>query len=639
MDFNPILIEDDGVAIRQNGSLVENGDDEHRGYPRTATSGNAATAGGVAGGRSGQSSSSLGITSSSSFGDALRACRSAFFCQPRWGVPFPELPAVPYLYYPDEYRELVESTVPVGVMQSELDAMRVGLLESIPLAYYPLHPTALEEARQAAQRVAAAKKKASGAVNRDGAAWRSSSSTPSSSSSSSRLIARGQLDPGDARIADIVVDRNEIQIRNLPSLTHVQRPLYTDIGLVPQEQRHAARVARLQPPVVEARPDAALATAEARKAWQEAMESSFEEAAQVDAGFYHFMGDVAETKLGLDRANAAHLRIARSIWKCLFGQVPKSQQAKVWHAICHFSSTYGDLPTAQVVASLSSSLEALCLPHFSSTWQPLMKEFTDAVESYTRVLVGGFEQRRSSLLLTDKELDQRYVGNVNTNIDVAGTLHRTSGDRKRSAIYPVEVIPVYPSGYEKAVSMAPAAMLMSDAVNLDFLAEREASLHQVVLPDALISKKAATGPNLLVGGCNLLVAEEGTIGDLRPGATLSYKVMNENTYKPLLTDSTNSASYLLRLIDGSAARVSASIGSNSDGRCVVYDRIGHRDIYQKKNNTDSSTLSRYVLLFSSEKQGSEEPPAEEPPQVRVKRERDGVDGGTAAVAAPRLRLE
>ncbi|CAJ1030868.1 hypothetical protein Q4I30_005648 [Leishmania utingensis] len=574
MDFNPISIEEGGHTQRQNG--VANA----TARVRAAGRGDAAGL----------------LSQHASFGDALRACRNAFYYHTSWSVPYPEVPAVPMLYYPDEYKRMVESTMPLGIMQSELDAMQTGLLDSIPLAYYPLEPNALDEARQALRRAAPPKKRAAAAAEVDDVT--SSSSTSAANASDRARPPHGRLDPGDAEIASIVVDANEIQIRNLPSLTQVQRPLYTDIGLVPQKERHAARVARTQP--TETKPhDAALTTEEVVRQWRLDVQSSFVQVSQIDSGFARFIGEIAHAKLGLDRNNVSHMRLTRALWALLYQDTTKRQQRKVWYAICHFSSIFSDTPAASeaAVAQLLRETEALGLSQYSTSWRPLLMEYTRAVSDYIAALPGGVEQRRENLQFHAKELDQLYTGNVYTNIKLDGKLARTSADRLKNTIYPVEVMPVYPSGYQQAASLGAAVMRLHDSEELDFLAERDASLHHVILPDAVLPKAAAARPNMLVGSCNLLVADDGDFANVQRGATIRYSVSTENTYQTLRQDPMSTASYLLR-VGQVATDAAASLGANHDGRYVMYDRVGHRDVYQKTNHTDTNTLSRYVVMFT-----------------------------------------
>ncbi|KAG5490441.1 hypothetical protein JKF63_00561 [Porcisia hertigi] len=552
MEFNPINIEEEGYSPRQNG---------------------VATAVAITRGAGHRDATGL-LSQHASFGDALRACRNAFYYHTSWSVPYPEVPATPMLYYLDEYKHMIESTMPVGIMQSELDAMKVGLLESIPLAYYPLEPNALDDAT-------------------------SSSSMSAAHASDRARSPRNRLDAGDAEIARIVVDSNEIQIRNLPSLTHVQRPLYTDIGLVPQEERHAARVARAQPMGGSKPSDAALTTAEMVRQWRLDVQASFVQASQIDSGFARFIEEIAHAKLGLDRNSVSHLRLTRALWSLLYQGTTKRQQRKVWYTICHFSSTYSDIPSTSeaAVSQLLRDTEALGLPQYLTNWRPLLTEYTQTVGEYVAALAGGVEQRRENLQFHDKELDQLYTGNVCTNIELDGKLARTSADRAKNTIYPVEVVPVYPSEYHQAVSLGATVTRLHDTEDLDFLAERDASLHHVILPDAVLPKVAAGRPNMLVGGCNLLVTDEGDFSNVQVGATLRYSVSAENTYQTLRQDPMSTASYLLRM-GQVATDAAASLGANHDGRFVVYDRVGHRDVYQKTNSMDTNTLSRYVVMFT-----------------------------------------
>jgi hypothetical protein len=599
MEFNPISIEEDGHTQRQNGVA-----DAHTQRSRSGTS-------------------ILGRNST--FGDALRMCRNAFYYHTSWSVPYPEVPASPMLYYPDEYRRMVESAAPLGVMQSELDAMQMGILDSIPLAYYPLNPTAIDEAREAMRRNLLRKKHAEAAAA-DGVEG------GASTNAAARREPRGRLDPGDAEIARIIVDPNEIQIRNLPSLTHVQRPLYTDIGLVSQEDRHAARVARTQPKESK-QPMAAVTTADMLRQWRLDVQASFQEAGQVDDGFARFIAAVAHTKLGLDRENPEHLRLTRALWSRIFTNTTKEQQQKVWYALCRFSSTFNEARAPDVaVAQMHLDRASLKLPQYATSWLPLLKEYIEAVTAYAASLAGGIEQRRENLNFHDKELDQLNTGSIYMNIELEGKLVRTSTDRQKSAIYPVEVLPVYPSGYEAAAEKGSAVLRLQGTEELDFLAERDATLHHAILPDAVLQKSAMNRPHMLVGDCNLLFTNE-DFSSVRPGSTVQYSVSEDNAYQSLQKDPFNAASYLLRVAQ-TTAEAATSLGTNHDGRYVTYDRIGHRDVYQKTNNTDGSTLSRYVVMFAeAPAQGDVSAFPAATASTAGKREREEAVAGASAAAA------
>lgn len=614
MDFNPISIEEDGHTQRRNGVAEAHAQSRRSGA-------------GI-------------LNANSTFGDALRMCRNAFHYHTSWSVPYPEVPASPMLYYPDEYRRMVESPAPLGVMQSELDAMQMGVLDNIPLAYYALNPTAVEEARLAMQRDRLRKKRAEAA-----AAAADGTESPSMTSAAARRERQVRLASGDAEIARIIVDPNEIQIRNLPSLTHVQRPLYTDIGLVSQEDRHAARVARTQPKAV--KPSRApVTTAEMLRQWRLDVQASFQEAAAVDDGFARFVAEVAHAKLGLDRGNPEHLRLTRALWSRLFTDTTREQQQKVWYALCRFSSTFNEASSPELaVAQLHLDRASLKLPDYATSWHPLLLAYVTAVSDYAASLAGGVEQRRENLQFHDKELDQLYNGNVFTNIELSGTLVRTSGDRQKSAIYPVEVMPVYPSGHAAAAERGPALLRLPDTEALDFLAERDASLHHAVLPSAVLPKAAVGRPHMLVGDCNLLIAEEADCSSVRPGSTVRYSVSKENAYKSLRKDALNTASYLLRT-EQTTAQAAQTLGANYDGRYVAYDRIGHCDVYQKTNTIDNSTLSRYVVMFADAaaqgsaaaaalKRGRGEEPVSEGGATAAALASDGDDGAPPAVQARR----
>ncbi|ESL06319.1 hypothetical protein TRSC58_06009 [Trypanosoma rangeli SC58] len=231
MAYNPVSMDDDAMASFAGGSWRENGAD-----PETASEGHMSTAS-IAG--------VPVIDPMMTPGEFIRRCQQQYYFEFSWEVPFPRVPASPLLYIPEAFRELLNDASPLGVMQAELDAMSEGVLERIPLAYYLLRPEVVEETRSIAaeceQRVEELQRQATIAGLTERLTWRPEEVNP-------------YLERADAELLDTDIDLNLVLERDKPSLTLLQRPLYTDMGLVSQEQRHLERLARIVPETLRSQP-------------------------------------------------------------------------------------------------------------------------------------------------------------------------------------------------------------------------------------------------------------------------------------------------------------------------------------------------------------------------------------------------
>ncbi|EAN81575.1 hypothetical protein, conserved, partial [Trypanosoma cruzi] len=215
MAYNHISMDDDGVASFTGGPWHQNGADTEMAP------------------ESGMATASIAgvpvIDPTMTPGEFIRRCQQQYYFEFSWEVPFPRVPAAPLLYLPDAFKELLSDPSPLGVMQAELDAMSEGVLERIPLAYYLLRPEVVEEARNIAmeceQRVEELQRQAAVDGLPERLTWRPEEVNP-------------YLERADAELLDTDIDLNLVLERDKPSLTLLQRPLYTDMGLVPQEQRH-----------------------------------------------------------------------------------------------------------------------------------------------------------------------------------------------------------------------------------------------------------------------------------------------------------------------------------------------------------------------------------------------------------------
>ncbi|EKG04654.1 hypothetical protein TCSYLVIO_004285 [Trypanosoma cruzi] len=609
MAYNHISMDDDGVASFTGGPWHQNGADTEMAP------------------ESGMATASIAgvpvIDPMMTPGEFIRRCQQQYYFEFSWEVPFPRVPAAPLLYLPDAFKELLSDPSPLGVMQAELDAMSEGVLERIPLAYYLLRPEVVEEARNIAmeceQRVEELQRQAAVDGLPERLTWRPEEVNP-------------YLERADAELLDTDIDLNLVLERDKPSLTLLQRPLYTDMGLVPQEQRHLERLARIVPETLRSQslfyssqgPNAmgesldslggigiplycgeewtqagcgnGQAAMEAQQKWLDGVRKSFRFARTLDTHHDKLLELVAQTKLGLDCKNPAAMCLTRRLWQLLFEDTNKGQQRSVWHQLCRFSSNYDDRGEAE--EQLRRAVVDLQLPH-SELWLALLREYLDLLKEYTLSLSGGTEKRKEQLQISGKELDPFEQGAFEPDLQTGATLRRVGkelgADRQPVAIFPVEILPLYPAGFDKAAE----EMRAGSPGHIEHLGELAKALHHVVLPGALVNEESRIrGPHALVNNTNLLVADKNSDRQLSHGLTVSYHTSRENTFEPLVSENNSTSSYLFQLctVEGG----SSSSLSNASRRHVVYNRLSVRNLFVKSPNAEMPPYERYVLMFGLE---------------------------------------
>ncbi|CCW59629.1 unnamed protein product [Phytomonas sp. EM1] len=641
MAFNPILIDDEvGLLDSSRVNRADNGNDRYGNLFASTASGGGAV--GTLPSSYAPRDEKLCFPQDITLEEAIRRCEQRYYHEFTWNVPFPQIPDTPLLYYPNDYTELLTNPCPDGVMQSELDAMAEGVLASLPLAYYPVQPEALQEAREAAARTRRhlddLQRRAQAAGKVAATPWRPEE-------------ANTQLDAADAALLATDLDRSLTQQRDMPSLTLIQHPLYTDMGLVPLEERDLARRERIVPRELSQHlsqggggapegPDgydaAGLPVAPdaetTRERWREGVQRSFRQARALDQQFDQFIADLAHGKLGLSKEDEEHLQIARTLWRVLFEGTTGAQQWDVWRAICCFSFAYSDAQSSrQAVKDLMGSLERRHLPQFLSSWRPLVRSYIAALEKYVASLGNDNAVRKRQLYFNEAELDPLYTGGFQPELVVGTGLRRKSTvlgeNHMPMPIYPIEVIPVFPSGFTRAAQEGISAEKSADGA-LDFLAEAAETLHHMILPGAAINSAQLNKPHVLVGNTNLLVVEEdlktesarsapflqqnpsrppASVAQITEGVAISYHASRENTFRLLYNDDVNTSSYLMHLwshhgkksADGQSTDAMKGALSK-DGKYITYDRIGICSMYAKASNIDMPALGRHVLLFSNE---------------------------------------
>nr|CCC89873.1 conserved hypothetical protein [Trypanosoma congolense IL3000] len=545
----------------------------------------------------------------------IRHCKQKFFFEFSWRVPFPRIPDEPLLYHPDVINEILRDPSPLGIMDAELDAMAIGVLDSIPLAYHLLHPGAVDEARQLSldheRRLAELRQKNLAAGYADQVMWNPMDANPN-------------LEAADAELLDTDIDLNMVLERDKPSLTLLQRPLYTDMGLVSQEQRHLERLSRIVPEGLRdifslpsplesqlqsgsRSASVGLEIGTSRESaqttndqWREGIKKSFRVARAVDTCFDNMIEVLTRTKLGLNSKDPTALALTRRLWSLLFGGTTVEQQTKMWSKICHFSSMYNGRQSS--TDELKDIVEALQLPHQES-WLFFIRDYEKLLREYTKALPGGTSEREEYLKISESDINPPNQGGFKPDLQVGTLLRQQRRDvgpnHQPVPIFPVDVLPLYPAEFDE---YAEAENEAGSRGNIEMrLGEMATTLHHLVLPGAVVGEGCRVGgPHVLVGKTNLLVADKGS--DTRPssGATVSYHTSRENTFEPLVTDGGNTSSYLFQVRSVSPMRGADFPGpANAAGHYVVYRRLAVRDLFVKAPNAEAPPNERYVVAFGA----------------------------------------
>ncbi|KAG8341227.1 hypothetical protein ERJ75_001434100 [Trypanosoma vivax] len=592
-------------------------------------------------------------------GKCIRCCKERYHFELSWQVPFPQIPAVPLLYLPQVATELLSDPSPLGVMQSELDAMSVGVLDRIPLAYHLLLPDMVSEARQLSmeheKHVEEVQQQNARMGLPEKLTWRPVELNPS-------------LDPADADLLDTDIDLNLVLERDKPSLTLLQRPLYTDMGLVPHEQRHLERLARIVPDTLRHQMSISLSqdsqrpsgtpellegltfsssqgdenlqtsvndlqpSARALQQWKDDVFKSFRVARAIDTHYDELLRALARGKLGLDETNPAAMQLARRIWRLLLDGTKVEQQRDMWRQLCLFSSNYNG--REELAEHLQNAVATLQLPN-PTAWADAIHDYIKLLEAHISSAVGGVEGRRKQLQISEKELEPSSQCGFEPQILLGSTLRQTGREfgpsRQLMPIYPVEVMPLYPAGFSGVREKnADAAATRREAPNLG---EMEVLLHHVVLPGAVVSDVSkSTGPHILVNNSNLLVADSGSESKLSDGLTVGYEALRENTFEALGSDTENTSSYLLQVSQAECDSGSRPSGfANADGRYVVYRRLGVRDLFIKAPNAETPPYGHYVVVFD----GPDNAPRESRKRQRGASEEPQPNAGPENVAVSR----
>lgn len=402
----------------------------------------------------------------------------------QYSLPFPEYPSVPLLYPPPVLQEAFD--FPRGVSALDIEVMSTGLVEAIPLC----PPPVTLAAHQKLSAVAEATRQH--AVALDKIYYTAQEANP-------------LLTDEDFQLVDTDLDRSILESRNLPNLRSLMKPTYTEIGLVQASVRAATRDERLHPSWEQRVADveamrAATPTAhtptrlaatdvagggnassafllgpttprgthvvDALKLFTEGTKASFNHARLLDESFLFFLRFIAASKLGVIAATtngdaAAAVIAGRSLatsqqqtaeeeagltitYLCLRQlQLRTSDTARqdVWTALRNAA-----VDPANTLATLPSLVGDLTTGN--AGWAQLAARFaaqrsatgaTAAVRPYTPAQ--ELSRDGKSLLFVCKD------DSVAQDRQLLPMRHPTKAN-----VYPVDVIPIFPSNYEETVT-------------------------------------------------------------------------------------------------------------------------------------------------------------------------------------------
>lgn len=211
-----------------------------------------------------------------------------------WKIPWPEMPAVPLLHTMEAISDVFSARKPVT--QPDLTAMETGLLSGVPTTYFLTLP---EDVRKMLHR-------------------ERTSEPPSTQDD----------------LALVEVDLDESPLRQRPSLALLQKPLYTETGLIPRQQRAEVRHARLLSKLPQNEAKSPARNMEAASAFAIQMAASFKHAKKLDLTFASFVQHICTQKLGL-LPNESTLSLTKRLL-ALSKEI--SNMAHFWVHVCNIAS-------------------------------------------------------------------------------------------------------------------------------------------------------------------------------------------------------------------------------------------------------------------------------------------------------------
>lgn len=236
-----------------------------------------------------------------------------YFHVQEWQVPWPRPKTTPLLYVPDSITHAFD--VQNAPTAADLDAMALGLIDSIPLAHDLLYP---EQERLRAN------------LSRELEISQTQLAEEALHAPYQTAKERNpSLPDEDFALIDVDFCSSGHGQRNLPSITFLMRPSYTEIGLAPAERREAERRMAVTQPMtaftsttvggggglsmaggggslhlgphgntgsLSAAPES---TSSSLSQWNVAASRTFKHAKQLDVCYQQWLSDAATLKLGL----------------------------------------------------------------------------------------------------------------------------------------------------------------------------------------------------------------------------------------------------------------------------------------------------------------------------------------------------
>lgn len=577
--------------------------------------------------------------SPSTTADYLRECRNRYYHEHLWEMPFPQVPTAAMLLVPSVVQEAFD--VDIGVMGSEVDAMSFGVLDNIPLVHAPLGRGEIrktqEIVRSTHERFEQCQLDWIAKGNMPKLVWTAMERNP-------------ELDQKDFDLVDTDIDAGPLEKRSMPSLSLLKRPLYTEIGLSAPDALHQQRLSRLIPSqllqrvatlnggqpsqlferlsqaIMHSDSDGAMGTpshsllgsTDADEKWSQGVVSSFRQAVRFENHVTELAGQIAKTKLGLaghpDQSVASD--IAQGLWQQLFEQTSSYQQQCIWSGVCGLVSRVVSVGAMSPHAAISETREgfdalrtlisAVFRGHVEKRKSALLARWMTWTRRFEEGLLIALESNgdlcKSSLQITEKE----KINSTDPSMSIFSPdfrlneqIQRKSGrlvdpvdKRSRLPIFPLEVYPVFPSGYETVMEQLKRDKLAPREARSDVpLASRTQSLTQVVVQgvrDALPEPQACYEPHMLIGSTNLLVAEERVTERHEPAvhdlSARSYRASKNLVIEEYLHDPESTLSILLE----------------RKPDCFVYDFIGSRREYRRNAAGSAPPLPKYVVLFNDQ---------------------------------------
>ena len=266
--------------------------------------------------------------------ELVREMQQKFYTEFLWSVPLPKPVQSPLLYEPTVVKEAGQFPRR-NISSADLAGMATGLLEGIDTSYFVMNP---DDIREMTDIVTTNEKEFE-----ESQKTRERAGYPRLTNASA-MQRNKNLTESDFKLVDVDFDEDPLSHRQLPSLALLQKPLYTEIGLIPKEVRHAARLSRLVGDTQDALGEDSQAFLEHHgrssgamahdvpathripkndDEWREAVNLGFRRAARLDHSFNDFLDNISIGKLGVKHIKEEErVELARKLLRLLAACAP-----------------------------------------------------------------------------------------------------------------------------------------------------------------------------------------------------------------------------------------------------------------------------------------------------------------------------